>query len=177
LKFLTNTTLKEALFILIAAATVGGIANFFHPHRIEITWSRPAIEFAFDDSASQSLPTIDIDETKSTNKQTEPASLSTSQIKALLKKNSLILIDSRSRDKFAHEHIPGALNIPYHSLADNKALLTKLQPEKWLVVYCDRAPCDTAELLAFELLCAGFQKVGVYTEGMNGWKNRFERKK
>ena len=47
----------------------------------------------------------------------------------------IVVIDARSPEAFAHEHIPGALNIPHRTM--NPDTTAHLDPAALIVTYCD----------------------------------------
>ena len=47
--------------------------------------------------------------------------------------------------------------------------MISLPKDNWLICYCDGPQCDLSELLAYQLMELGFEKVAIYHEGIEGW--------
>ncbi len=168
MKFLPGKPLVEAIFIIIVAAVLGFGSNLFHPKKVKISFSRPPIEFVEDNIAAQALPDVGININEPIE---EPILLITEQVVTFLKKNQALLLDARSEKEYQKEHIPGARNLSNNDLLINKDIIETLPKDKWLICYCDGTGCDQAEILAYELIFAGYQRVAVYRGGLEGWKN------
>jgi len=168
LKFLPKKFLVEAIFIIILAAVLGFSSNLFNPNNVKISFSRPPIEFVEDNIPAQTLPDVEINNTEPTE---EPILLEMKQIVRLLEKDQGVLLDARSEKKFKKEHIPGARHLSHHDFLKNKNILETFPKDKWLICYCEGPGCDQAEILAYELIFAGCQRVAVYRGGLEGWKN------
>lgn len=70
-------------------------------------------------------------------------------------KEGCILIDLRSEEEYRAGHIPGAVNIPYEELAEQKEHIRKYL----LFLYCDRG--NTSLLAARDLDQEGFRVVNI----------------
>ncbi len=82
--------------------------------------------------------------------------------------NSLTLIDARSPEEFAAQHIPGAINLPFDQLDQNRALL----PEDYaspIVVYCRSG--QRAEALRADLASLGYSDVQVLPREQIFWND------
>ena len=78
-----------------------------------------------------------------------------------------VLIDLRSKEEFAVEHIPGAVNIPYGELKGNVNRIktwimqsTKRFGASFLILYCDRG--NTSLRASRDLCNQGFSVKNVY---------------
>lgn len=171
MKILPKQSLIEAICIIFIASIVGFCVNTFHPKKVKITASRPPTEFAEDTIPSEALPDVGINLHNNEDPIEEPVFVTKEQILKLLKKNQALLLDARSQKEYQKNHIPEAANLPYDALIENKGILKTLPDGKWLVCYCDGPGCDTAELLAYELIFAGYKMIAVYRAGLEGWKN------
>ena len=79
----------------------------------------------------------------------------------LAENHSIQLLDVRTRDEYAEQHIPNARLIPIDELRDH---VTELDPEKETVVYCRVGL--RGYLASRILLQRGFQKVYNLTGGL-----------
>lgn len=63
----------------------------------------------------------------------EIARISLDEAKAALDLSTAVLLDVRSAEAFAGQHITGAVNIP---TAELETRLTELDPNAWIIPYC-----------------------------------------
>jgi len=91
------------------------------------------------------------------------------ELKEILEKNrnSIELIDVRSKEHFDKGHIPSAISIPGK---DMKMHLNKLSKDKINVVYCYSQQCHLGSKTALVLLENGFTVIEL-EGGFNEWKN------
>ena len=65
------------------------------------------------------------------------------------------MVDGRSTEAYAREHIPGALSLPHRGIdADTTA---SLDGSRTYVCYCDGIGCNASTKTAFKLLMLGFE--------------------
>lgn len=98
-----------------------------------------------------------------------PGTTSVDVVHAQLKRGArMALLDARAPSDYAHEHIAGAVSVPFY---DPAPYVKDLPRDAWLVSYC---ACPHAESmsLARKLVEHGFTKVTVLDEGLNVWKAR-----
>lgn len=80
---------------------------------------------------------------------------------------NVIVIDARSADAYATEHIPGAINIPHRQMsADSTAALDK---SALVVTYCDGIGCNASTKGALAMVRLGF-RVKELMGGLDWWK-------
>ncbi len=79
----------------------------------------------------------------------------------------LVVVDGRSAEAFANEHIPGAINLPHRQLS--AASTASLDKAKTYVCYCDGIGCNASTKTALKLLTLGFQ-VREMIGGLDWWK-------
>lgn len=60
------------------------------------------------------------------------------ELKAMMEKGKVVLVDVRDRKDYAAGHLPGAISIPYDEIREETGLLDK---EKIVVVYCYNQQC------------------------------------
>lgn len=77
------------------------------------------------------------------------------------------LLDVRSREDYAKEHIKGALSLPLDELDKAKSLF---KPADDLIVYCDSFVCSASSSAAKMLARMGFSNVRDYKGGLREWK-------
>lgn len=80
----------------------------------------------------------------------------------------LTIVDLRTPELFAKNHIPGAINLKYEELDKN---LDKLSKDKTTVVYCYDIVCHLSARAALELAKKGY-KVKELIGGYDSWTER-----
>jgi|Deesub1362B_J571_1020462.scaffolds.fasta_scaffold00022_86 rhodanese-related sulfurtransferase len=91
------------------------------------------------------------------------------ELKKLLGKEDVVIVDVRLPEYYAKEHIPGAINIPLEELDKN---LDKLDKDKLVVVYCASFDCRLSPVAYRKLKRLGYQVVD-YEGGMMDWKEKY----
>ena len=88
---------------------------------------------------------------------------------ALGENEPIVVVDGRSAEAYAQEHIPGALNLPHREICFNS--IESLDKSKLYVCYCDGIGCNasTKTATALKLLTLGFQ-VRELIGGLDWWK-------
>lgn len=77
------------------------------------------------------------------------------------------VVDARSADAFAREHIPGAINIPHRAMdRDTTRVIAK---DALVVSYCDGIGCNASTKGALALAKLGF-RVKELIGGLDWWK-------
>ena len=79
----------------------------------------------------------------------------------------VVVIDARSPQAYAAEHIPGAVNIPHRTM--NEASTAQLDRSALVVTYCDGIGCNASTKGALNLARLGFQ-VKELMGGIDWWK-------
>ena len=79
----------------------------------------------------------------------------------------IVVIDGRSADAYAHEHIPGSISLPHRGISFNST--ESLEKSKLYVCYCDGIGCNASTKTALKLLTLGFQ-VRELIGGLDWWK-------
>lgn len=96
--------------------------------------------------------------------------------------DNIIIIDNRERLNFLESHIPGAVNIPYHMLADNDSILRTPEELKrifsnrgitaekdiQIITYCGSAG-TLSGLAYYALKSAGIRNVKMYSKSFKDW--------
>lgn len=86
---------------------------------------------------------------------------------ALEQGENIVVVDARSPEAYAREHIPGAINLPHRLMSvENTA---KIDRSALLVSYCDGIGCNASTKGALNLTRLGF-KVKELMGGLDWWK-------
>jgi rhodanese-related sulfurtransferase len=80
---------------------------------------------------------------------------------------NIVVIDARSAEAFAREHIPGAINIPHRTMSPETT--QHLTREALVVTYCDGIGCNASTKGALNMLKLGF-RVKELMGGLDWWK-------
>lgn len=86
---------------------------------------------------------------------------------AILNKEKVIILDVRSPEAFAQEHIPVAQNF-HHKLMDEESV-KRLDPSFTYLTYCDGIGCNASTKGAYKLSLFGF-KTKELIGGLDWWK-------
>jgi rhodanese-related sulfurtransferase len=79
----------------------------------------------------------------------------------------ITIVDARSPQAFASEHIPGALSLPHRTM--NEATTAKLDKAALVVTYCDGIGCNASTKGALQMTRLGF-RVKELIGGLDWWK-------
>lgn len=79
----------------------------------------------------------------------------------------IVVIDARSPEAFAEEHIPGAVNLPHRTM--NNETTSHFNREIPYVTYCDGIGCNASTNGALKLARLGF-RVKELIGGLDWWK-------
>jgi rhodanese-related sulfurtransferase len=86
---------------------------------------------------------------------------------ALQEGRQVVVVDGRSREAYAKEHIPGAISIPHRAIGP--ASLARLDRAPLYVTYCDGIGCNASTKTALKMLTLGF-RVKELLGGLDWWK-------
>jgi len=122
-------------------------------------------------------------QTKEHSLKLRPEILATADyLESSKEKKGAILVDNRERLNYLEQHIPGAINIPYRSLAsqdkilkpkeDMKRLLENrgVKPESEIITYCGSVG-TLSGLAYYALKSVGMPDVKLYVRSFKEWKN------
>ena len=88
-------------------------------------------------------------------------------MEALKKGEKVIALDTRSKESFEKEHIPGAINIPHRTMTlENTSHLDK---DFLYVTYCNGIGCNASTKGALNMVKLGF-RVKELIGGLDWWK-------
>lgn len=86
---------------------------------------------------------------------------------ALNRNEPIAIVDGRSAEAYAQEHIPGATHLPHKDICSTSTGL--LDKSKTYVCYCDGIGCNASTKTALKLLTLGFE-VRELIGGLDWWK-------
>ena len=79
----------------------------------------------------------------------------------------IVVVDTRTRDAYATEHIPVAINLPHREM--NEGSVADLDRDVLYVTYCDGIGCNASTKGALKLTSMGFD-VKELVGGLDWWK-------
>lgn len=79
----------------------------------------------------------------------------------------VMVIDARSGDQFAKDHIPGAVNIDWRRIPGKRQDVPR---DRMVVIYCNSGSLSAQAVFALRLL--GWDNVKVLQDGFEGWKKK-----
>ena len=86
---------------------------------------------------------------------------------ALSNGEPIVVVDGRSTEAYAREHIPTALSLPHRGI--DAGSTASLDRSRTYVCYCDSIDCNASTKTAFKLLMLGFE-VRELIGGLDWWK-------
>jgi rhodanese-related sulfurtransferase len=98
--------------------------------------------------------------------------IGTNELKSLLDKHGVLLVNTLAAESFEKTRIPTAVNIPL----DDRDFVERVENEaggkdKPVVVYCASQQCNSSEWAAEKLETAGFAQVLDYAGGFTEWQD------
>ncbi len=79
----------------------------------------------------------------------------------------IVVIDTRSAEAYAKEHIPGAINFPHRDMSIEST--SKLDKDRLYICYCDGIGCNASTKGALNLAKLGFN-VKELIGGLDWWR-------
>ena len=79
----------------------------------------------------------------------------------------VVVIDARSEEAYAREHIPGSLNLPHREMSESTT--SGLSKSILYVTYCDGIGCNASTKGALKMAHLGF-RVKELIGGLDWWK-------
>jgi len=147
-----NSTTQRIGILLLLGGVLAAVANWVHPQKIP--WVQDWSRYVEAKAAKQKIKVI-------------PLSVALEKFQT----SEAVFVDARPEDEFANAHVPGAVSVPFQSLEDHFPTLGKLLDSgKDLVVYCSNRECDDALFLATELQAMGAERLVLYVDGFDLWK-------
>ena len=149
--------LRDGAFIFIAAVCLGFAYNAVSP--LAVRWpgrsvtpaAEPAMPAAVPDPALQNetLAAIIFEDDPGAVRIAVvpklPASMAWAEVKPLLAKGEIVLVDARDTLAYEEGHIPGAVSLPMGSIGDKiAAFMAGVPKDKPIVIYCASIRCRLA---------------------------------
>lgn len=78
---------------------------------------------------------------------------------------NIMVIDARDADQFAKDHIPGAVNLEWRQVLNERDQIPK---DKMVLIYCNTGSLSAQA--GFALRVAGFENVRILQGGFEEWK-------
>lgn len=97
------------------------------------------------------------------------------ELRAMLARDTPIVVDARAELFFRAGHLPGALSLPrehFRSAYEQHHATLEADPGKLIVVYCQSAACEDSALVAAALRDLGRTNIVVLGGGWNEWQAR-----
>ena len=99
--------------------------------------------------------------------------ISIDEVKALMARKQVLLIDVRDPQSFSQNHMPGAINVPFDFLPEHAEDWKK--EKRLLVTYCACVAESTAARAALDMNAFGIKNVKALAGGWNEWVKRGEK--
>lgn len=99
--------------------------------------------------------------------------VSIDDLKVMMAKTQVLVIDVRNMQEFGEGHIPGAMNIPYGQASAEEEALRK--ETRTIVLYCACVNESSAARAAVEMSDLGIPNIKVLLGGWDEWVKRGER--
>jgi rhodanese-related sulfurtransferase len=98
--------------------------------------------------------------------------VSIDELKVLMARHQVLLVDVRNAQEFADGHIPGAINIPYGQASAQEDALRK--EKRTIVLYCACVNESSAARAAVEFVGLGIPQPKALLGGWDEWVKRRE---
>lgn len=96
--------------------------------------------------------------------------ISRQQVRRLMSRDGVYLIEVLPEDDYRSEHIPGALNIPMDREFDRRVQRSVIDKNAPVIVYCSDSECPLSPRAAEHLDQLGYSKVFDYRAGKADWR-------
>ena len=100
-----------------------------------------------------------------------PMPIGLMQVKEMLDAGQAVLVDARSSDSFAKEHIAGAIPLPLEEARRSGSPLPKVPTDAVIIAYCSGFSCHDSMDLGKLLIQAGYSSVYVFEGGLPEWRD------
>jgi len=146
-------TTKQVFILIGVAVLLAGLINLIHPKRIP--WVEDWGHRVEAQAVSEKVALVQL-----------------SEILEFLREDSRLLVDARSEEEYVRGHIPGAISLPFESMAIVPKIIAEvLASEKRPIIYCSGIECDDSLLVALEIRKLGRTDVAIFIGGMEVWRS------
>jgi rhodanese-related sulfurtransferase len=90
------------------------------------------------------------------------------ELKELLDRSEVVVVEALPEQYFAKQHIPGAIRVDYEEL-ESQAPERPPDKDAPIVTYCASLNCRNSEIAANKLIALGYGNVREYAEGKADW--------
>lgn len=147
-------------YILILSSVIGLAYNFVSPEGISLKREEVTLE-SIKENQQENIQKGEPDLTK-----IKPVILE--QAYEMFNEEA-VFVDARDMWEFGDGHIQGALNFPQIEYETDHPMLSKLDKDDKLVIYCGSSECGLSTRLAVDLLKLGYNYLYVFEEGWDRW--------
>ena len=145
-------SLLQAIGIILLSGTIGLAVNGFRSDGIP--WVENWQDKVLNEQLTGGLPAVSLKEAIEAHDR-----------------GYALFVDAREPDFFRVGHIPGAVNLPVKDFDRIfPTLKEQLLAAPRIITYCDGASCEMSVELTEKLLFAGFERVEIFTGGIQQWK-------
>lgn len=96
--------------------------------------------------------------------------ISRQQVRRLMSRDDVYLIEVLPEEEYRSGHIPGALNVPMDREFDRRVQRSVTDKNAPVIVYCASSDCPLAPRAAEHLTQLGYSKVFDYRAGKADWR-------
>jgi len=110
-----------------------------------------------------------------TERDVEKAAISSGEVYKLVrtrdggKPQAVLILDPRGPAEFSGGHVPGAMNVPIHTVRPDRERDARWEAYSTIVVYGSDPGSAVARGLAKRLMGAGYKDVRFMRDGFSGW--------
>lgn len=143
---------KCLLGIVILSLCLGTLSQFFGPS--PIPWVQDHSQSPLAKARAAGIEVVSLEQTRD-----------------VVSGGGFLVLDARSASDFDAGHLPEAISFPNATRGESYyEMAALLQPDQPLLIYCSGKTCDDALQLGLFLRAQGSQKVLLFTEGFQAWK-------
>lgn len=96
--------------------------------------------------------------------------ISREQLRRLMLRDDVYIVEVLPEEDYQSEHIPGALNVPMDREFDRRVQRSVSDKNVPVIVYCANSDCPLAPRAAEHLEQLGYSKVFDYRAGKDDWR-------
>jgi len=138
--------------LIFTALCIGTLAQFLGP--VAIPWIQDHSQFPFVKARAAGIEIVSLEKASE-----------------VVRGGQVLVLDARSLAEFDLGHLPGAISFPFATRAEAfYELAPLLQGDQPMLVYCSGKTCDDALQLALFLQEQGSQKIHLFADGFQAWR-------